>query len=158
MNELFTYFGYSRDMTEFIMPHMPSRNVSLLFSFQYLVYHQTHGIYHATYIGGGENFFWGEGGSSDETEIAEGKRMLKPPFCALHCICCKKWGLCPQPPLPALPPMTYRSHVSCLFLLSPYARLLFSFKYLVYHQIYHICPIRQLLITQNSISRSSGAL
>ena len=39
-------------MTEFIMPYMPSPNVSLLFSFQYLVYHQTHGIYHATYTGG----------------------------------------------------------------------------------------------------------
>ena len=49
-------------MTEFIMPHMPSPNVSLLFSFQYLVYHQTHAIYHATYIGGGAIFFLGGGG------------------------------------------------------------------------------------------------
>ena len=84
-------------MTEFIMPHMPSPNVSLLFSFQYLVYHQTHGIYHATYIGGGAIFFfWGGGALVVRLKLQRGKRMLKPPFCALHCICCKKWGAVPQ--------------------------------------------------------------
>ena len=36
--------------------------------------------------------------------------------------------------------VTYGSHVSCLFLPSPYTSLLFSFKNFVYHQtqIYHI--------------------
>ena len=62
-------------MTESIMPHMPSPNASLLFSFQYLVYRQTHGIYHATYIGGGAIFL--VVGSSGETKIAEGTKDAK---------------------------------------------------------------------------------
>ena len=64
-----------------------------------------------------------------------------------------------SPPVPLAPlPITYGSHVSCLFLPSPHARLLFSFEYLVYHQtqIYHICPIRQLLITRTHLKIIRG--
>ena len=60
-------------MTEFIMPHMPSPNVSLLFSFQYLIYHQTHGIYHATYIGGGAIFLVGGGALVVRLKLHRGK-------------------------------------------------------------------------------------
>ena len=61
----------------------------------------------------------------------------------------------------ASPPMTYGSHVSCLFLPSSYARLLFTSNILFitkHRSIDNICPIRQLLIRQNWISRSSRAL
>ena len=86
-------------MTEFIMPHMPSPNASLLFSFQYLVYHQTHGIYHATYIGGGAIYFFflGGGGSSGKTKIAEGIKDAKNRHFALYiAFATKSGGL--QPP------------------------------------------------------------
>ena len=86
-------------MTEFIMPHMPSPNASLLFSFQFLVYHQTHGIYDATYIGGGAIFL--VGGSSCETKIAEGIKDAKNRRFVLYiAFAAKSGGLqCPPPQL-----------------------------------------------------------
>ena len=148
-------------MTEFIMPHMPSPNASLLFSFQHLVYHQTHGIYHATYIGGGAILLVGGGGGgggySGETKIAEGIKDAKNRrFLLCIAFAAKSGGLQPsQPPVSAIHDIwiTYFLFISTITL----CEIAFSFKYFVYHQIYHICPIRQLLITQNSISRSSGA-
>ena len=110
-------------MTESIMPHMPSPNASLLFTFQYLVYHQTHGIYHSKYIGGGAIF---GGGFSDETKIEEGIKDTKNRRFVLYItIAAKSGGYSSHPATLALPPMTYGSHVSCLFLPLPYWRLLF---------------------------------
>ena len=107
-------------MTEFIMPHMPSRNVSLLFSFQYLVYHQTHRIYHATYTGGGAIFLVGKGGggSCGETKIAEGKKDAKNRRFVLYIpSAAKSGGL--QPPSPSPPgSAAYDIWITCFLFIS----------------------------------------